>query len=59
MSLLSAPAQSVFIKKKVLMKSPADAAQTMFLSKQVWTIVGGRQRDAQTIKVLGAYTLLR
>ena len=33
----------------------------MFLSKQVQTIVAGRQRDAQRIKVeiLGAYTLLR
>ena len=33
--------------------------QTVFLSKQVPTIVAGRLRDAQMIKVLGAYTLLR
>ena len=35
------------------------AAQTVILSKQVRTVVAGRQRDAQTIEVLGAYTLLR
>ena len=35
------------------------ASQTVFLSKQVpWTIVAGRRRDAQTIEVLGAYTIL-
>ena len=49
-SLLSAPG-SVLIKT-TLMKSPAEAlwcTQTVFLSKQVWTIVAGRIRDAQTI----------
>ena len=55
MSLLSAPG-SVFIKT-TLMKSPAEAlncgaSRTMFLSKQVRTIVAGRQSDAQTIEVL-------
>ena len=29
------------------------------LSKQVPTIVAGRQRDAQMIEILGAYTLLK
>ena len=60
MNLLSAPG-SVLIKI-ALMKSSAGlsgAAQTVFLSKQVRTIVAGRKRDAQTIEVLGAYTLLR
>ena len=33
--------------------------QTMFLSKQIPTIVAGRRRDAQMIEVLGAYTFLR
>ena len=59
MSLLSAPRRE---KKKTAMKSPAEAccaAQIVFVSKQVRTIVTGRQRDPQTIKVLGAYTLLR
>ena len=36
-----------------------DAAQTVFLSKQVRTKVTGRQRNAQTIEVLGADTLLK
>ena len=35
---------------------PLWCTQTVFLSKQVPTIVTGRQSDAQTIKVLGAYT---
>ena len=55
MSLLSAP-------ESVLMKSLAEAfwyTKTMFLSKHVQTIVASRQRDAQTIKILGADTLLR
>ena len=33
--------------------------QTVFLSKQVLTTVTGRRRAAQTIKVPGAYTVLR
>ena len=32
--------------------------QTVFLSKQVLTIVADRQRDAQTIEVPEAYTLV-
>ena len=32
--------------------------QTVFLSKHVQTIVAGRQKDAQTIKIPGAYTFL-
>jgi len=31
--------------------------QTVFLSKQVPTIVAGKRRDTQTIEILGAYTL--
>ena len=57
MSLLSAPGS-----EKTLMKSLAEAlwcTQTVFLSKQVLTTVAGRRRDAQTIEVPGAYTLLR
>ena len=60
MSLHSAPG-SVLIKT-TLMKSSAEAlwrTQTVFLLKQVWTIVTGRMQDAQTIQVLGTYTLLR
>ena len=60
MSLLSAPG-SLLIKTK-LMKSPVEAlwyTQTVFLTKQVLTIVTGRWRDAQTIEVPGAFTLLR
>ena len=60
MSLVSTPG-SVLIKT-TLMKSPPEAlfyTQTVFLSKQIRTIAAGRQRDAQTIGVLGAYTLLR
>ena len=34
------------------------AAQTVFLSKQVRTIVAGRQRCSDNQRVLGAYTLL-
>ena len=44
------------------MKSLPEAlwcTQTVFLSKQVLTTVAGRRRDAQTIEVPGAYTLLR
>ena len=46
MSLLRAPG-SILI---TLMKSLAEVlcTQTMFLSKQILTIVTGRQRDAQT-----------
>ena len=58
MSLLSAP-RSVLIKI-MLVKSLAEAlwyTQTVFLSKQVRTIVAGRQTVAQTIEVFGAYTL--
>ena len=60
MSVLSAP-ENVLIKT-TLMKSLPEAlwcTQTVFLSKQVLTTVAGRQRDAQTIEVPGAYTLLR
>ena len=60
MSLLSLSG-SVHIKT-MLMKLPAEAlrcTQTVFLSKQVPTIVAGRERDAQTIEILGAYILLR
>ena len=59
MSLLSEPG-SVLIKT-MLTKSLAEGlwyTQTEFLSKNVPTIVTARQRNAQTIKVLGAYTLL-
>ena len=57
---ISAPG-SVFIKT-TLVKSLAEAflcTQTVFLSKQVLTIVAGRRRDAQMIEVPGAFTLLR
>ena len=33
--------------------------QTMLLSKQVRTTVTGRWRDAQVVKIPGAYTLLK
>ena len=41
------------------MKRSLWCTQTVFLSKQVLTTVAGRRKDAQTIKVSGAYTLLR
>ena len=41
------------------MKRSLWCTQTVFLSKQVLTTVAGRRRDAQTIEVSGAYTLLR
>ena len=44
----------------MLMKSLAEGlwhTQTEFLSKEVLMIVTARQRNAQMIKVLGAYTL--
>ena len=47
---LSAP-RSVLIKATLL-------TQTSLLSKQVRTIVAGRQRDSQTNEFPGAYTLL-
>ena len=53
MSLFSAP-RSILIKK-MFMKSPAEAlwcCPDYVLSKQVWTIVAGRERDAQTSKFL-------
>ena len=60
MSLLSAPG-SILIKL-TLMKSLYTRGvvvhQTVFLSKQVLTIVADRQRDAQTIEVPEAYTLV-
>ena len=59
MSLLSEPG-SVLIKT-MLTKSLAEGlwyTQTEFSSKEVLTIVTARQRNAQAIKVLGAYTLL-
>ena len=59
MSLLSEPG-SVLIKT-MLTKSLAEGlwyTQTEFLSKEVLAIVTARQRNAQMIKVLGAYTLL-
>ena len=46
--------------KTTLMKSLPEAlwcTQTVFLSKQVLTIVAGRRRCAQTIEVPGAYKL--
>ena len=57
MSLLSEPG-SILIKT-MLTKSLAEGlwyTQTEFLSKEVLTIVTAR--NAQMIKVLGAYTLL-
>ena len=60
MSLLSAPGNVLI--KTMLMKSLPEAlwcTQTVLLSKQVLTTVAGKRRDAQTIKVPGAYTLLR
>ena len=51
MSLLS-------LSGSVLIKTMR-CTRTVFLSKQVLTIVAGRRRDAQTIEILGAYTLLR
>ena len=60
MSRLSAPGNILI--KTMLMKSLPEAlwcTQTVFLSKQVLTIVAGRRRDAQTIEVPGADTLLR
>ena len=51
---------SVLIKT-TLMKSLAEAlwcTQTVFLSKQVLTIVAGRRRNAQMIEIPGAYTVL-
>jgi len=63
MSLLSVPG-SVLTKTMFMespMKSPALwCTQSMFLSKHVWTVVTGRQRDAQTIKFWESiYTLLK
>ena len=44
---------------KVTSRSIVVYTQIVFLSKQVLTIVAARGRNAQTIKVLGAYKLLR
>ena len=59
MSLLSEPG-SILIQT-MLTKSLAEGlwyTQTEFLSKEVLVIVTARQRNAQMIKVLGAYILL-
>ena len=61
MSLLSLSG-SVLIRQNNAYEAPAEAlwcTQTVFLSKQVPTIVAARRRDALTIEVLGTYTLLR
>ena len=61
MRQLSAPGSVPISKKKKQVLSHQQrrcgSAQTMFLVKQIWTIVAVRQRDAQTIKVLGDCTL--
>ena len=58
MSLLSAPGSVL----TTLIKSPVEALRCCpdrALVKTSTTIVAGRQRDAQMIEVLRAYTLLR
>ena len=58
MSPFSAPG-SILIKTTLLhCGGIVVSTQTLLLSKQAQTVVTGRQRDAQTIEFLGAYTLL-
>ena len=54
MSLLSAPG-NVLITTRGVVVHP----DRVLVKQQVLTTVAGRRRDAQTIKVPGAYTLLR
>ena len=52
--------QEAFLLRKSLPEALwCTQTMTMLLLKQVLTTVAGRRRDAQTIEVSGAYTLLR